>query len=68
LGFFHSSAAGWACVAPASRRRAFAAGVLAGHEDARLDVAIGAALDAYSELIPCEIVAGKRLGAALAAT
>jgi triphosphatase len=35
---------------PASRKRAFAAGVLAGHEDARLDAAMAAAVDAYAEL------------------
>jgi triphosphatase len=35
---------------PASRKRAFAAGVLAGHEDARLDTAMAAATAAYAEL------------------
>jgi CHAD domain-containing protein len=34
----------------ASRKRAFAAGVLTGREDARLDAAMAAATDAYAEL------------------
>jgi len=34
----------------ASRKRAFAAGVLTGREDARLDAAMAAAIDAYDEL------------------
>jgi len=33
-----------------SRKRAFATGVLMGHEDARLDAALAAAIDAYAEL------------------
>jgi inorganic triphosphatase YgiF len=34
----------------AGRKRAFAAGVLAGHEDARVDTAMAAAVNAYAEL------------------
>jgi triphosphatase len=34
----------------ASRKRAFATGVLMGHEDARLDAALAAAIDAYADL------------------
>ena len=34
----------------ASRKRAFAAGVLVGHEDARLDATLAAAIDAYADL------------------
>ena len=33
-----------------SRKRAFATGVLMGHEDARVDAALAAAIDAYAEL------------------
>jgi len=33
-----------------SRKRAFATGVLMGYEDARLDAALAAAIDAYAEL------------------
>ncbi len=34
----------------ASRKRAFATGVLMGHEDARVDAALAAAIDAYADL------------------